>query len=270
MFTIFNHWGQISKENKTSRCQTLNTDSNEHFCNSAKTCAVFPPECALIDSLKDNLLPFINLSWGGESLCAPGRYLQTPSDALKRSSSVETFRKHVTQIKHFAARSTRLQRLALLFSSRLDWLPLLSLGGGGEWRGISDVRFVLGRGVQFGSLPKWKVICWKERKEKIWVESDHKAVGGLVLCKYYRCWDTGCHDLMRNPVWAFPSCNAEHARKIWDCTELFAYLWLPFAQHNIFLPSISIVSHLFSPHTIQAQRKIPTEQWRECSFVPAS
>lgn len=82
----------------------------------------FFPELASTDSFKTNFLHFINLPEGGGSFLVTRRYLETPSDALKRSFIGETFRKHVKQIKHFAARSSRPERLAFSLPEVIDYL----------------------------------------------------------------------------------------------------------------------------------------------------
>lgn len=139
---------------------------------------------------------------------------------------------------------------ALLFSSQVDWSLLLSLGAG-EWRGIRDVRSVLGRRLQFGTSKSGRWCVGK----KNWVESDHKAVGGLVLCKYYRCWDTGCHNLLLLTVMKilfglfYATLKCMKDLRLHGAFSLFMVVFCT-TPHNIFFSSILIVSHLFSPHTI--------------------
>lgn len=106
--------------------------------------AVFPPELALTDSLKTNFLHFINLPEGGGSFLVTPTYLETPSDALKRSFIGETFRKHGKQIKHFAARSSRPERLAFSLPEVIDHLSFHSGRVNGEALETSDAHLTEG------------------------------------------------------------------------------------------------------------------------------
>lgn len=165
--------------------------------------AVFPLELAWIDFLKMNLLfsslevsPYLLLAdiWKLLQMHWSTPYVGKSSENMSHRSNILLLAQHAWN--------------ALLYSSQVDWLHLLLLRAD-EWRGIRDARFVLGRRLQFGTHKSGRWCVGK----KNWEESDLKAVGGPVLCKYYRCWDTGCHNLllltmMRNPVWAF-LCNTE-------------------------------------------------------------
>lgn len=120
------HWWKIAKKTEAYSAveHSIQTIVGILQFRQISSTAVFPPpKLASIDFLKMNRLHFIKLPGGGRSFLVTRRYLETPSDALKRSLIGESFRKHVKQIKHFAARSSRPKRRAFLSSGWLITSP---------------------------------------------------------------------------------------------------------------------------------------------------